>query len=202
MGSFESWALLSLAFLGLAVSVSLFKFKKWSFGLFHGFAGLVSIVALIQLYLRPNQLNYYTLLAVVSYCAIGSLILNRYVHSACFNPKRFIAHRIPMSLFAFLKINNQALKVNVLDINKSGCFLETDLDLKLGESCHLAIELEDYCLSVNCQVMRESSLPKGYGLMFTGIDHRKFASSEIAINELYDKMKHMQSRPTQSEIPA
>lgn len=202
MGSLESWVLLSLAILGVGVSVSIFKFKNWSFGLFHAFAALVSLTALTQLYIRPSQMNYYTLLAVVSYSALGSMVLHRYIHSACFNPKNFFMHKLPIALKAFLKVNNQPQAVNILDISNTGCFLETDLDLKLGESCHLAIDLGDYSLRANCQIMRESSLPRGYGLMFTGIDHRKFASSEIAIKELYETMKHMQAKNQNQGISA
>lgn len=193
--SFESWALLILTALGVSASVSIFRFKAWSLEFFHYFSLLVGLAALGQLYFRPNPTNYYTLLAVVTYSALGSLILHRYVHSACFaKTGSSCSSRLPIKLGAKLNFKTNNLPVEITNISRTGCFLETNQKLELGKTVHLAIELDDYCLRTACKVMRESSEPQGYGVMFTGIDHRKFANYDVAIKGLLHKVNDLHTR--------
>lgn len=186
--SLESWGLLAISLLGMGVSLSIFKFKKWSFALFHIFSGATVLTALANLFFTTNQTSFFMFLATIAYGAVGSLILHRYTSSACFNPKEFISRRIPVKLKAFLNVNENQQAVEVLDISNTGCFLQTELDLKLGDKHQLCIKFEDYSLMACCKIMKESSFPKGYGMMFTGIDQRQYSSSDLAIQALYQKL--------------
>ena len=189
----ESWVLLGLIVLGFSVSWGIIKVKSWAFGLFHFFVSLVSLAALLHLYFQPSESSYYMFLGTVAYSAVGSFILHRNHYSACFQPKAFACRFTPKYLHAFLNVDGQKEKVSILDISQSGCFFQTQLDLKMGAKCHLEIQFEQFKLFTKGKIMRECSKSHGYGFMFTGFDRRKFASTKEAVSHLYEKMNQFQA---------
>lgn len=189
----ESWVLLALVGLGLSVSWGILKVKSWSFGLYHFFVSLVSIAALGHLYFEPSQSAYFMLLGTISYSAVGSFILHRNHFSACYRPTSFRCTTVPKFLKATIKINQERSPVEVLDISGSGCFFKTDKALCMGEDYHMEISYQDFKLFTKGKIMRECSKSEGYGLMFTGIDRRKYSCPSKAVKALYKRMNQFQA---------
>ncbi|MFK8139245.1 MAG: PilZ domain-containing protein [Bdellovibrionales bacterium] len=201
--SIESWLLLSLISLGLLTSLGFLKFKKWSFYSFHLFGFLLVVTAGTQLYFHPTSNYYYSFVAAVSYCAIGSLVLHNHLRSACFSPFTQFIERFPVKLPATITIDEQKIDAKVVDISETGVFVEAESPLQLGDCCHINIEVPTGDINMRSSVMRIAKDKSGYGLMFTGCDRRRFANKTDAVHSLIHYIENQsKTEPKKPGLPA
>ena len=185
----ESWYLLGLATLGFAVSWGIFYVQRWAFHAFHYFVILVVVSAMGNLYFSPSLSAYFLFVACISYAAITSAVLHRNYYSACFQSNARIP--VPKGLFAFLSANpaEKPQAIELVNLSPTGCLLKSPVPLKIGSQYQIEIQWQDYQLNATAKVLRQCAKEQAYGLMFTGIDRRKFTCAANAVEQLFQRLQ-------------
>jgi Tfp pilus assembly protein PilZ len=157
------------------IGVMVFTVKKWGWYLFIGFSFILIVLNVIG-YLR--NINYsFMMLVVFNVLIIGitALFFRRHVMSPYFNPRvRWweVPARFKLNLTATLHSDQNIIESQILDISKSGCFVQTETPLAINDKIWLEIKFSDKEVDCFGKVVRTAGSKEeknGYGIMFLSI---------------------------------
>jgi hypothetical protein len=170
------------------IGVLVFTVKKWGWYLFIAFSFILIILNVIG-YLR--NVNYsFVMLIVFNVLIVGitALFFSRHVMSPYFNPRvRWweVPARFKLNLTATLHSDQNIIESQILDISKTGCFVQTETPLAISDKIWLEIKFSNKEVDCFGKVVRTAGAKEnnknGYGIMFlsVGKDSRKLLDSLI-----------------------
>jgi len=152
------------------VAAGVYAVRPWGWYLFIGFSVvLIGYNLLVFFFLNPN----YDLALVIGFILVVTLIcavfFRRHVYSPYFNPRlRWweVATRYKVSLDATLLLENGGeIHGHVLDISRTGCFVDCPGPIGTGEALWLKIHCAGTQIHGLGKVVREAP-NQGYGILF------------------------------------
>ena len=158
-----------LTVISCIVAYGVWKVQLWGFYALIGFGFLTTVLDLYSWQTQSFQNSWWVMLDFVSVLAGITLIIQEKVRKPYFNPKiRWweTATRLRVDLPANLYINGQKNEVLVLDVSTTGCFVEFDLPLEVGQTSKIDINHDLLKFESDGLVVRKSENPIGYGIKF------------------------------------
>ena len=153
----------------IVAAFGVWRVRPWGFALFFIFILGVLGGDILHIVKNPASLNFWDLVDV-SLVALGVIfILQKHVTAPYFNPKirwweRPSRHRVAMT--ATILVSGQPVVSQLLDVSSTGCFLDSPASLNAGDVVSMDLQFKEFKFESPARVIRNSSNPKGVGLMF------------------------------------
>lgn len=170
------------------IGILVFSVKKWGWYLFIAFSFILIVLNVIGYIRNPNYSFVMLIVFNILIIAVTALFFNKHVMSPYFNPRvRWweVPARFKLNLTATLHSDQTIIESQILDISKSGCFVNADTPLEIGANIWLEIKFSNKEVDCFGRVVRTASGKEGkngYGIMFlsVGKDSRNLLNGLIA----------------------
>jgi hypothetical protein len=196
----SDWIILSVF---PVVAVGVYRVRKWGWYLFLGFSVvLISYNLYVYLYINPNYKLQTVILFILIVTGISAVFFRKHVYAPYFNPRlRWweVASRYRVKLPTTIVNDAGSMDCQLLDISSTGCFIEFDGNLNLGDDVWLLIDFvnnEINCLGKVIRKSREPSAP-GYGIYF----HAMSQETRRKLKYLVRTLKNLGCKDRQGSIP-
>jgi hypothetical protein len=186
------------------VALGVYMVRKWGWYLFVGFSILlISYNLYVYLYLNPNYQLHTVLLFILIVTAMTAIFFRKHVYAPYFNPRlRWweVASRYNIALDTKILTNDSALRCRLQDISASGCFINYDSELTVGDSVMLIIEFSGDGIKCMGKIVRKSTKAgnSGYGIYFQTIPK----DTRIKIKRLIKTLESHGGQDRKGSIPA
>jgi len=183
----------------LVAAFGVWRVRPWGFAIFFLFVLGVLGGDILRIIKNPESLNFWDLFDV-SLIAIGVIfILQKHVAAPYFNPKirwweRPARHKILLSVK--LLVSGEPVVGQILDVSKTGCFLDTAAALSAGDIVEMDLEFKEFKFETQAKVIRKSMNPRGVGLMFVD----STIENKREIRRIIKDLKRNISKTTQTSI--
>lgn len=178
-----------LTIVSLVIAYGVWKVKLWGFYALIGFGFLTSVLDTYSWQQQNFQFNWWVVIDFVAVAAGIVLIIQENVRKPYFNPKiRWweTATRLRVDVPANVIINGQKNETLILDVSSSGCFVDFDSPLEIGQLLKIEITYDLFSFESEVQVARKSEKPVGYGLMFKNTDSKNAKIMKQILKSLRD----------------
>ncbi len=183
--SIYEWSILAVF---PVIAIGLFKVTKWGYSLFIAFSAFLILNNALNYFVSPTYNTNILMLVQIFLAGLVGLFLQKHNSAPYFNPQLKWWERdarYHVNLGARLKVGQNMTDCNILDISKGGCFAQLDKRCILGNTYWLTINLDDIHFNVMGRVMWDSKFnPKGYGLMFVGMQEGELRALRTLMNAL------------------
>jgi hypothetical protein len=185
----------------LVAAFGVWRVRPWGFVLFFIFVLGILGFDIHHIVKNPNTLNVWDLVDV-SLAALGIIfILQKHISAPYFNPKiRWWERpdRFRVEMQATLLVGGQNVSSQILDVSSTGCFLDTEALLTPGDIVSMGLTFKEYKFESPVKVIRNSSQPKGVGLMYVDSTPENKREIKRIIRDLKKNLKAKRNLPLEA----
>lgn len=171
----------------MLVGFGVWNLRLWGFWAFTGFSLILMGLALWDFFRDQSLFVYITVVGTALILGVMYYFVQKHVAAPYYNPQLHEApYRFKTRLQSEIALGGERRQAEVLDISKTGCFVDIPDRLKTGEVLSLHIYHGRVQVALMARVVRKSRAPQGYGLMFLDLGR----DDKTALNRVLDDISH------------
>jgi Tfp pilus assembly protein PilZ len=156
-----------------AVGAGIVLVKRWGYYLFFGYTGLLILQNGYEYFSSQDYSTYASLLGLLLNVSVVGYFVQKHVAAPFFNPAMRWWERQPrylVNLMAQVRVRFDVFQCRVRDIALTGCFIETDEAVFVGDPTWVKIQLGDHEFTALGKVIWiHSKGIRGVGVQFVGM---------------------------------